>query len=128
MPPRTPPGYPRSNRPGPGGRAWPGGRAGRGYLVEKQGGSGVIIGKHTIPYPEIPKFQLLVLARSGLEKGSDYGLLKKCQNEKNAVFHGESVPPTPGAKKRQKRPKTAKIQKIAPDLLLGAIYFLGDLL
>ena len=42
--------------------------------------------KHTLPYPETPHFQFLVLARSGLEKGSDYGLLKKCQNEKMQFF------------------------------------------
>ena len=35
----------------------------------------------------------------------------------------EAFPPTPRPKCRQKRPQTAKIQKIASDLLLGAIYF-----
>ena len=57
----------------------------------------VIKDKHTIPYPETPNFQFLVLARSGLEKGSDYGLLKKCQNEKMQFFMANRFPllPTP---------------------------------
>ena len=52
--------------------------------------------KHTIPYPETPNFQFLVLARSGLEKGSDYGLLKKCQNEKMQFFMANRFPLLPG--------------------------------
>ena len=54
-------------------------------------GGSVIKRKHTIPYPEIPNFQFLVFGRSGLEKGSDYGLLKKCQNEKMQFFKAKKT-------------------------------------
>ena len=55
-------------------------------------------------------------------RGSDYGLLKKCQNENMQCFIANRFSLLPGRKKRKKLPKAAKIQKIAPDLLLGAIY------
>ena len=44
-------------------------------------------------------------------------LLKTAKTE-NAVFHGESFPPTPEAVRDQKRPISAKIQNLTPDLLL----------
>ena len=53
-------------------------------------------------------------------KGSDYGLLKKCQNEKMQFFMANRFPLLPG-RKNAKNAKNAKIQKIGSDLLLGAI-------
>ena len=83
--------------------------------------------KHTIPYPERPNFQFLVLARSGLEKGSDYGLLKKCQNEKLQFFRAKKldrsrsrIPPLLNfGGKRGNGPNTKyqNFKNLSPDLL-----------